>query len=163
VIVDGARGARLLGVQIIGDEGRLQYGVVVLSGQVELQDMRITAATDAAVDVWGGTAVTLRANDISDNAGVGVRVRGGAEPSLLHNVIVRNGRGRQPAPGVRLDAGAQPTLLGNVIADNGAEGISGVPAARGAEMLRNNVFVADARRNARGALRVIDGTPAPGR
>jgi serine/threonine protein phosphatase PrpC len=160
VTVDGIRDARLRGFQIVGEDARMQFGVLVLNGELELQDTRISATTDAAIEVWGGTKVTLRANTIADNVGVGVRVRNGAEPSLLHNVIVRNGRGRQPAPGVLLDPGASPVLVGNVIADNGAEGIAGVAARDGAELLRNNIFIADARANARGALRVLGG-PAP--
>ena len=162
VTVDGVRGARLRGFQIAGDQGRTQYGVLVLNGELELQDTRVTGATDAGIEVWGGTTVTLRANEVADNAGPGVRIRGGAAPALLHNAIVRNGRSRQPAPGVLLDAGATPLLVGNVIADNGAEGIAGVPARQGAEFLRNNVFTADARGNARGALGVLGG-PAPAR
>jgi parallel beta-helix repeat protein len=162
VTVDGVRGARLQGFQIVGDQGRTQFGVLVLSGELELQDTRISGATEAGVDIWGATTVTLRANDVSDNAGIGVRIRGGASPTLLHNAIIRNGRSRQAAPGVLLDAGAAPVLMGNVIADNGAEGIAGVSPRDGAEFLRNNVFVADARPNARGALRVLGGS-APAR
>lgn len=162
VTVDGARGARLQGFQILGDEGRMQVGVIVLNGELDMQDMRISGAIDAGVDVWGGTNVTLRANDITDNAGAGVRVRSTARPSLLHNRIVRNGRQRASAPGVLLDNGAAPLLVGNVIADNGAEGIAGVTASSSAEFLRNNVFVADQRSNARGALGVL-GQAAPAR
>lgn len=154
VTVDGVRGARLLGLQILGDQGQMAVGLRVLNGEVEVQDTRITGATDAGVDVWGGTAVTLRANTISDNPGGGVRVRTGARPSLLHNAILRNGRARPAAPGVRLDPGAAPALAGNVIADNGAEGIAGVSPRDRADVLRHNVFVADARPNARGALRL---------
>lgn len=157
VTADGIRGARLRGFQILGEQGGMQIGVLVLNSELEVQDTRISGATEAGVDVWGGAAVTLRANDISANAGVGVRVRGGADASLLHNAIVRNGRAPQPAPGVLLDAGAATVLVGNVIADNGAEGIAGVLPRDGAEYLRNNVFVADARSNARGALRVLGG------
>ena len=154
VTADEVRGARLLGFQILSEPGRLPVGLMVLNGEVELQDTRISGAMEAGVEVWGGTTVTLRANDIADNYGVGVRVRGGAQPSLLHNAIVRNGRGKIAGPGVQLDPGASAVLVGNVIADNGAEGVAGVPAGARAEVLRNNVFVADARRNARGALGV---------
>lgn len=162
VTVEGVRGARFSGFQILGDGGRMQVGVLVLSGELELQDVRVSGAIDAGIDIWGGTVVTLRANDVSDNAGLGVHIRGGASPSLLHNAIVRNGRGRPPAPGVLLDAGAVPMLVGNVIADNGAEGIAGVQSRDRTTLLSNNVFVADARANARGALRVM-GEAAPAR
>ena len=162
VTVDGVRDARLNGLQILGDQRRLQVGVLVLSGAVELQDVRVSGATEAGVDVWGGTAVTMRASDITDNPGIGVRVRSGAQPSLLHNRIVRNGRGPQALPGVLLDQGAAPLLVANVIADNGAQGIAGVAPADAAEFLRNNVFVADTRSNARGALGVL-GAAVPAR
>jgi serine/threonine protein phosphatase PrpC len=162
VTVDGVRGARMRGFQVLGDAGRMPIGVFVKHGELELQDTRISGALHAGVDVLGDGVVTLRANDIRDNAGVGIRVRGGAQPSLLHNVIVQNGRGTEPAPGVLLDAGAAPVLVGNVIADNGAEGIAGVSPRDSAELLRNNVFVADRRPNARGALRVL-GSAAPAR
>jgi hypothetical protein len=163
VTADGVRGARLLGFQIVSERGDMSIGVLVLNGELELQDTRISGAMEAAVDVWGGTLVTMRANEIADNPGVGVRVRGGAQPSLLHNAIVRNGRSKPSAPGVLLDRGAAPVLVGNVIADNGAEGVAGViPGAR-AELLRNNVFVADARPNARGALGVAGDAGAPRR
>ena len=161
VTVDGVHDARLLGFQILGDRDLMQVGVLVLNGEVELEDLRISGATGTAVDVWGGTAVTLRANDIADNAGMGVHVRSGARPTLLHNRIVRNGRASQAAPGVLLEAGAAPLMVGNVIADNGAHGIAGVASADGAEYLRNNVFVADAKANARGALALLGAaTPA---
>ena len=92
---------------------------------------------------------------------MGVRVRSGAEPSLLHNAVVGNGRRKPPAPGVLLDPGAVPILIGNVIADNGAEGVAGVVPGARAELLRNNVFAADARPNGRGALGVMgDAGPA---
>ena len=161
VTVDGVHDARLQGFQILGDRDLMQIGVLVLNGEVELEDLRISGATDTAVDVWGGTAVTLRANDIADNAGTGVHVRSGARPTLLHNRIVRNGRASRAAPGVLLEAGAAPLMVGNVIADNGAHGIAGVASADGAEYLRNNVFVADAKANARGALALLGAaTPA---
>jgi serine/threonine protein phosphatase PrpC len=160
VTVDGVRDARLQGIQVLGDEGRMQVGVMVLNGEVELQDLRISGASDAGVDVWGGTTVTLRASDVTENGGVGVRIRRGAQPALFHNRIMRNGRSRAAAPGVLLDAGAAPVLVGNVIADNGAEGIAGVLPAVSAELLRNNFFVANTRANARGALGVV-GSVAP--
>ncbi len=163
VTADGVRGARLLGFQIVGESELMPIGVLVLNGEVELQDTRISGATEAAVDVWGGTVVTLRANDISDNPGVGVRVRSGAQPSLLHNAVVRNGRRKPAAPGVLLDPGAVPILVGNVIADNGAEGVAGVVPGVRAELLRNNVFAADARPNGRGALGVIGDASPVGR
>ena len=162
VTVDGARDARLRGFQILGEGGRMQVGVLVLSGDVELEDTRISGATDAAVDVWAGTTVTLRANDITNNGGTGVRVRSGARPVLLHNQIVRNGRASRAAPGVLLDNGAMPLLIGNVIADNGAHGIAGVPESDGPAFLRNNVFVADAKGNARGPLGLLS-APTPAR
>ena len=158
ITADDVRAARLLGFQILGEPGHMPIGVLVLNGEVELQDTRISGATQAGVDVWGGTTVTLRANDIADNHGVGVRVRSGAQPSLLHNAIVRNGRGKVAEPGVRLDPGASPVLVGNVITDNGAEGVAGVPPGARVEFLRNNVFVADARRNRGGALGVMGET-----
>jgi hypothetical protein len=162
VTVDGVRAARLRGFQIVSQQGFMSIGLLVLNGEVEVQDTRISGAMEAGVDVWGGTAVTLRANDISDNPGVGVRVRSGAQPSLLHNAIARNGRSKATAPGVLLDRGAAPVLVGNVIADNGAEGVAGVASDVRAEFLRNNVFVADGRRNGRGALGATgEAGPAP--
>jgi serine/threonine protein phosphatase PrpC len=158
VIADGIRGARLRGFQIVG-EGRLPTGILVRNSEFELEDTRISGAALAGVDVAGPAAVTLRANDISDNAGVGVRVRRGAAPWLFHNSIERNGRQRDPQPGVLLDDGAAPVLMANVIADNAAEGVAGVPARDAATIQRNNTFIADNRGNARGALRVIGAAP----
>jgi hypothetical protein len=159
VIADGIRGARLRGFQIVG-EGRLPTGIVVRNSELELEDTRVSGATQAGVDVSGPAAVTLRANDVSDNAGVGVRVRRGATPWLLHNSIERNGRQRDnPQPGVLLDDGAAPVLMANVIADNAAEGVAGVPARDAATIQRNNVFIADTRGNARGALRLLGAAP----
>jgi hypothetical protein len=159
VTASATRDVRMHGFQIVGAEDELAVGVLVLDGELELQDVRISGADDAAVDIWGSAAVTLRANDIVDNAGVGVRVRNGARPALLHNRILRNGRAARAAAGVLLEPNAAPRLVGNVIADNGAEGIAGVAPAQAAEFVGNNVFVADARANARGPLGVI-GRPA---
>jgi hypothetical protein len=160
VTASATRDARLHGFQIVGTEGELAVGVLVLDAELELQDVRITGADDAAVDIWGPASVTLRANDIVENAGVGVRVRSGARPALLHNRILRNGRATPAAAGVLLEPNASPRLVGNVIADNGAEGIAGVAPAQAAEFVGNNVFVADTRANARGPVGVI-GRPAP--
>lgn len=159
VIADGIRGARLIGFQIVGEPGRLQTGVLVQNSELELQDTRIGGAVETAVDLHGSAVMVLRANEIADNTGIGVRVRNGAAPWLLHNAIVRNGRqGATPRPGVLLDPGAAPVLVGNVVADNGGEGIAGVSPIDRAVLLRNNVFVADGRPNGRGALRVIGET-----
>lgn len=156
VTADGIEGAALRGFQIIGEGEQFPVGVFVRNSELEVQDTRISG-TALAVDVSGVAAVTLRANVLVDNTGPGVRVRAGAHSSLLHNMILRNGRGRPAAPGVLVDAGVSPVFLGNVIADNGAEGIAGITAAAGALILRNNVFVADARPNARGPFRVAGG------
>jgi parallel beta-helix repeat protein len=162
VIADGVRDARLEGFQILGEQQRMQIGVLVLNGTLILEDTRISGATDAGVDLWGGTSVTLRANDIVENTGVGVRLRSAAQSQLLHNRIVRNGRGSPAAPGVLLDPGAMPLLMGNVIAENGAQGIAGVTPRDRADILRHNVFVADARSNGQGAVGML-GPAAPAR
>jgi serine/threonine protein phosphatase PrpC len=156
VTAAGARNARLEGFQIVGD-GKLSVGVLVRSGELELEDTRISGATEAGVDVWGGTTVTLRANEIIDNLGPGVRVRTDARPEILHNRIARNGRSPRPAPGVVLEAGAAPLVMGNIIVENGAQGIAGVSPPDRDDLLRHNVFAADTRTNAQGALGIVGG------
>jgi hypothetical protein len=121
----------------------MKTGVLVRDADLEMQDVAITAATDAAVEVAGSGRVTLRANRIHDNPGAGILIRAGASPWLAHNALLRNGRGRPARAAVEIEPGARPVLLGNAFAGN-AQPLSGVPAADRQAIADANVFAGPA-------------------
>lgn len=168
------RGSRLAGFVIRPAAGAsLSVGVHLRDADAELEDLEISGATRAAVDVSGSGEPVLRWCDLHDNPGAGIVVRDEARPLIAHNYMLRNGRplGR---PGVEIQGAARPSLIGNVIADNGAEAIW-MPAPGDPSVLEHNVFVTGQergrapQRNARGgagpsAVRLTrPEDPAPGR
>jgi hypothetical protein len=144
VSASGVRGARLAGFRIAGVPGA-PWGVGVrLDGSaVVVEEVEITRAAGAGIEIGGADRSTVRDAYIHHNGGSGIAVAGEAAPRLVGNLILANGiRPGSPAPGVAVLGAAMPLLAGNRIEGNGG-GVA-LPAAarleRGDEIFRWNDF-----------------------
>src|SRR4051812_39908094 len=84
------RSARVAGLKIAGDEAHpLRVGVLIANSALELDEVEITGAREAAVSIEGAAQAILRANYIHASAGAGVVLSpGAASPHLAGNTIV---------------------------------------------------------------------------
>jgi hypothetical protein len=154
--------ARLAGFRIAGPpEAPLAVGVRVLDSAVEMEDLEVTGAARAGIEILGGGRAMLRLSHVHDNPGVGGRVGAGAAPRLLDNLIAGNGRGPGgPRPGVEIAPDSRPQLANNRIVGNGGPQVVAPSAAAAAEIFGWNDFGGVAREQ---AVRPAAGAPvAPG-
>jgi serine/threonine protein phosphatase PrpC len=133
--------ARLSGFRITGDgQNPLAVGVRLRRSDGEVDNVEISRARVAGVQVEGASRPTVRGSYIHDNPGTGMIVGPGANPKLLNNVIADNGRQPEaPKPGLELHETAKPTLFGNIIANNGIDAIRGLSATQRDEVARDNI------------------------
>lgn len=142
VAAQGVRGARLAGFRIEGD-GRapLTVGLRLIDSDVDVQDVEITGATVAGVEIAGRDRSSIRYSSIHDNPGGGVFVADDAAPLLLQNLIFKNGgRPGAPRPGIEIRDRAKPGLVQNRIEDNGGPGILMASPGNAEEYFRWNTF-----------------------
>jgi len=97
VVARGIRSARVAGLRIVG-------GILVSGSAVELDDLDISGARDAAIRIEGGSQAVLLANHIHDNPGFGVLIQNDSAPRLVGNTM------RITGAGVEIRAPAKPTL-----------------------------------------------------
>jgi parallel beta-helix repeat protein len=115
IVAQNIRNARVAGLRILADEAHpMRTGILVSSSAVELDDVEISGARDAAIWISGGSQAILRANYIHKNSGFGVVIQDASAPRLAGNTITDNGR-----PGVEIRPPARPNLENNVIERNG--------------------------------------------
>ena len=86
LVARGIRNARVAGLRIVG-------GILVSGSAVELDDLDISGARDAAVRIEGSSQAVLLANHIHDNPGFGVVIQDASTPRMVGNTIADNGRG----------------------------------------------------------------------
>jgi hypothetical protein len=137
----GADG-RLAGFRIAGDAGHpLGVGIRVGESGAQIEDVEISGAIEAGIVLEKGSRAVIRGSCIRDSVGPGLVVRSGAAPELWHNVVTANGKsGSSPVAGVELEDGATPLLFGNIVLGNGDDQIAGLPAARRADVARDNII-----------------------
>lgn len=142
VIARGINGARLSGVGIVSDdEHPLKLGVTVTNSDIEIDDVEISGATDAAVVITGNSKGFFRNNYIHHNPGGGIRIAQNSSPSLIGNRVF--GNGMQPGalkPGIEIQPPAKPELVHNVIAENGADALGPISPEFEADLRRANIF-----------------------
>jgi serine/threonine protein phosphatase PrpC len=109
------------GFRIAGDaQTPLQVGLRLADSGVEVQGIEVTGAVTAGIDVSGDDRSTVRASFLHDNPGGGLLIAGNAAPTLLNNLIARNGRvPGAPRPGVEVRDTARPVLIENRFDGNG--------------------------------------------
>jgi parallel beta-helix repeat protein len=156
VVAEFIKTGRISGFRIGSDAHRYNTGVVVRDSNVELDDLEITGATKAGVEIAGNSAATLRGNRISQNTGAGVVISGSATPRLLHNLITRNGNGeREKHAGIEIYDGALPALIANTIAENAGGAIWANKSSAAALHLDDNFFGPGKKGTGRTEIRVI--------
>jgi hypothetical protein len=159
ISAQGVDDAVLSGFRIAGDATTpLQVGLRLADSSVEVQGVEITGAATAGIDVSGDDRSTMRASFVHDNPGGGVLIAGNAAPTLLNNLIFRNGRAPgAPRPGVEVRDTARPVLVENRFEGNGGGGVVLPSPERGDEIFAWSSFVPSSRAD---AVRVASPRPA---
>lgn len=137
---------RLAGFRIAGDdESPMAVGLRLEEAATEVEDVEISGATRAGIEIERGAGGAIRASHIHGNPGAGILVRSGSV-QLLHNVVSGNGR-RQDAlrPGLEKLEGARPVMFGNIVLNNGIEGIAGLDESEREQVLRENIVATGPR------------------
>jgi parallel beta-helix repeat protein len=145
VIADNVKDARIEGLSIVSDEVQpLTVGVRVNDSNIVVEDVEISGAQIAAIEILGSSEGTFRGNQITNNAGAGIVVRDSAKPRITHNLISANGHNNgPPRPGIEILSEAQPLVMGNTFSNNAGEPIW-APQLNLTSILRQN-FVPAAR------------------
>jgi serine/threonine protein phosphatase PrpC len=148
------RGARLSGFLIqAASENPYTVGLRLSGSAVEVENVEITGAPSAGIEIAGGDRSVLRFNDIHGNPGAGVRILEGSVPQLVQNAIHGNGKsGAAPQPGVEIGFGSRPQLIENRIEENNA--------AKGPQVLVLNA-TPDPQAQTRGQTQGQTAAPAP--
>lgn len=142
VVAEGVREAWLQGFRIVGDDtGSLDVGLKLVASEVVVEDVEVTGARRAGIEVSGADRSLLSYCLVHENRGAGLVLEGPVATKLRHNQILRNGT-EPEAPGVGIDLrrGADPFLTANVFDGNGAAAIRGLAPSRREEVLSANEF-----------------------
>jgi parallel beta-helix repeat protein len=123
----------------IGGEG-LETGLLIVASSIVAENLLISGARNAGIDIHGASAATIRNCQVVENAGPGILVRESAAPVISFNSIRGNGSGPQPRPGIEILPGAKPVIDANTIVENAAEGIWAPPLFEIEPLLRSNYF-----------------------
>ena len=141
VTVTDTSGARLAGFTIAGGEGHpLAIGIRVEHSDLVVDGLVVSGATEAGLLVGDGGRVSVSSSVLRDNGGSAILARRGAQLSVTHTAVLRNGTtpGRLQ-PGIRLEEGSEASLVGNAVGDNGGGAIAGWPPADLPGLLRDNL------------------------
>jgi serine/threonine protein phosphatase PrpC len=125
VSADGVHEARLAGFRITGNaEAPLAMGLRLPDSAVDVEDVEISGASTAGLEIAGADRSVLRFCYVHDNPGTGVIVRDQAAPRLHQNLILRNGtEPAAPGPGIEIRDTARPQIVQNRIESNGAAAV----------------------------------------
>ncbi len=144
IVATDVQEAAVEGFRVVGDAATpLGTAVVMTRSTVALSQVEITGATRAAVDVGPSSYATITASDILDNPGVGLTVRRGAQVTMSHSHLTRNGAATPGSRPVVIEAGATAELIANVFQGMTPDAV-GIPDEARAALIRNNWFI-DAR------------------
>lgn len=162
ITAQGVDDAVLSGFRIAGDaQTPLQIGLRLADSSVEVQGIEVSGAVTTGIDVSGDDRSTVRASFLHDNPGGGLLIAGNAAPTLLNNLIARNGRAQgAPRPGVEVRDTARPVLVENRLDGNGGGGVALITPERGDEVFAWNSFGGAARAEAVRAAAVSPAAPA---
>ncbi len=133
VLVDLDGLARVTGFTIGGgaDRDPFDVGVLIRRGQAEVEDIDVSGASRAGIEISSTDAVVVRAVRVHGNASA-ILVRDNARPRLVHNVIERGPGAAQPVA-LSIERKARPVVTGNILVGYDAPAPDGnfiVPAAR---------------------------------
>jgi serine/threonine protein phosphatase PrpC len=121
IVARGVKEARIKGLHLTGDETHpLRIGLLIADSSIEAEDIEVSTASEAGLRIEGDSRPLVMGSSFHANAGPGVVVRGESAPRLVGNRITENGRvPGSPKAGIEIDNAAQPTLLHNEILKNG--------------------------------------------
>jgi serine/threonine protein phosphatase PrpC len=121
IVARGVKEGRIKGLHLTGDETHpLRIGLLIADSSIEAEDIEISGALEAGLRIEGDSHPLVMGSSFHSNSGPGVVVRGESAPRLVGNRIVENGRvPGSPKAGIEIDNLAQPTLLHNEILKNG--------------------------------------------
>lgn len=107
-------GAELRGFRIVGDAtAPLWIGIALRNADVRIDDVEITGAQSAAIEVGAGPG-TVVGSLIRDNPGAGLIVRAGASPRIAHTTFQHNGTSsRAPGP-IYVEPKSRPVFTSNL-------------------------------------------------
>ncbi|HEX3530712.1 MAG TPA: protein phosphatase 2C domain-containing protein [Thermoanaerobaculia bacterium] len=125
VSADGVHGVRFSGFRITGNaETPLAMGLRLADSAVDVEDVEISGASTAGLEIAGADRSALRFCFIHDNPGTGVIVRDQAVPHLVQNLILRNGLEKaSPGPGIEIRDTARPQIVQNRLENNSAAAV----------------------------------------
>ncbi len=150
VSAQGVDDATFAGFRIAGDpQTPLQIGLRLADSSVEVQGIEISGAATAGIDISGDDRSTVRASFLHDNPGGGLLIAGNAAPTLLNDLIARNGRVQSaPRPGVEVRDTARPVVIENRFDGNGGGGVVLPSTERADEIFAWSSFGASPRADA---------------
>jgi serine/threonine protein phosphatase PrpC len=120
VLAAGLKKARLQGLMIAPTSGaQLQTGVLVMAGEIEIEGVEISGATNAAVEYGLLASGRVRSSFLHDNPGTGIRSTG-ATLVVESSVLMRNGMLGKKRAALEWEPDAPPFLTGNAFGHNGA-------------------------------------------
>ena len=131
-IAENVEGARLSGFRILAAKDMpIPTGILLQNSNVEVDDVEVDGA-GVGVEIRGTANPVLRANAIHDCSNEGVLILGASEPWISHNDIRRN-----KGAGIAARDGARPAMVGNVFEKNAVE----VPEDMRQTVLERNTFL----------------------
>jgi PPM family protein phosphatase len=149
VVARNVSDAEFVGFKVSGDSATpLPVGILVEDSAVSIVNNEVTGATQAAVEFAGSGTSALMANEIRDNPGAALIVRGKGSPRISHNEFARNGSSRAA---IVVQGTAAPIFVSNVFAGTTPGSFAGLDSAAQAALSRENYFVSLARASSRPA------------
>jgi parallel beta-helix repeat protein len=144
----GISDARVSGLAITGDETHpLRTGILIADSSIQIEDVDVSAASQAGVSIEGSSAGMLLANFIHANPGAGVVIKDRSSPRLIGNRISDNGKGSVPArAGIEIDPEATPIIENNFIMGNAVALLGTKSPEEEREIRRKNLMDTSAKR-----------------
>jgi protein phosphatase len=95
--------ARISGFRIASTDGRLLIGVLLTDSSVALEDLDISGARHAGVQLMGKSRDRLLHCRVHDNLGAGIRILDAATPVVAESIVAGNGQPPELAEGTHAD------------------------------------------------------------
>jgi hypothetical protein len=116
VVAEGVTNARLSGFRIVsGPESTLSTGMFLNNSAAEVDDVDISGA-GVGIEIRGNANPMLRANNIHDCKSDAIVIVGPSKPWISHNSIQRN-----KGASIAAREGAAPTVADNLIEGNAGD------------------------------------------
>jgi hypothetical protein len=114
VTASHVRDAHFIGFRIVGDAATpMGTGIYANQATIEIVDVEISGAKNAAVEFDSAAGGALLASDLIDNFGSALVVRAGATPRIGHNRFARNATAETSIAWLIVDSTAAPRFDGN--------------------------------------------------